>query len=199
TLCKRGPGGFKLLPEGEAVYKAAKELFGAIDGFKAEISEISEEISGELVIAVEDEIVMNPACRLPEALRQFTAEVGRRVRFRVENMVGYLALSHVADGSAHLGISVSDVRARDVYSQRLFDETLHLYCARGHPLFDRPDDQITQEEIAEQPYSSRGHLELKDFSLLTHGFLMGDVGLGAQAQLALILSGRDFGYLPDHI
>src|SRR5438034_1710130 len=51
TLCKRGPGGFKLLPEGEAVYKAAKELFGAIDGFKAEISEISEEISGELVIA----------------------------------------------------------------------------------------------------------------------------------------------------
>ena len=199
TLCKRGPGGFKLLPEGEEVYKAAKTLFAAIDAFRDEIGEISEQASGELVVAIEDEVVSNPVCRVPEALGRFTAEVGRRVRFRVENMVGYQALSHVADGSAHVGISVSDARARDLCSQRLFDEHLHLYCAVGHPLFDVPDEQITPEQIAQQPYSSRGHLELKDLSLLTHGFRPGDVGLGAQAQLVLVLSGRDTGYLPDHL
>ncbi len=199
TLCKRGPGGFKLLPEGEEVYKAAKQLFGAIDTFRADVSEIGEEISGELIIAVEDEIICNPACRLPEALEKFTAEVGRRVRFRIENMVGYQALSHVADGSAHLGISVSDARARDVHAQRLFYETVELYCAKGHALFAVPDQEITPEQIADQPYSSRGHLELKDLALLTHGFRLGDVGLGAQAQLGLVLSGRDVGYLPDHL
>jgi len=199
TLCKRGPGGFKLMPEGGEVYKAAQQLFSAIDSFRADIGGIGEEVSGELIIAVEDEIISNPACRLPEALKKFTVEVGRRVRFRVESMVGYRALSHVADGSAQLGISVSDARARDVYLQRLFDETVLLYCATSHPLFGLPDGQITEAQIAEQPYSSRGHLELKDLALLTHGFRVGDVGLGAQAQLALVLSGRDVGYLPEHL
>ena len=199
TLCKRGPGGFKLMPEGEEVYKAAKQLFAAVDAFRANVSEIGDEVSGELIVAVEDEVIANPSCRLAEALKKFTAEVGRRVRFRIEIMAGYQALSHVADGSAHIGLSVSDARARDVYSQRLFDETVELYCAQGHPLHDVPDEMITQEMIAEQPYSNRGHLELRDLALLTHGFRLGDVGMGAQAQLALILSGRDVGYLPDHL
>ena len=187
------------MPEGQEVYKAAQQLFSAIDGFRSHLGDIGDEVSGELIIAVEDEVISNPACRLPEALKKFTVEVGRRVRFRVESMVGYRALSHVADGSAQLGISVSDARARDVYLQRLFDETVLLYCATSHPLFGLPDGQITEAQIAEQPYSSRGHLELKDLALLTHGFRVGDVGLGAQAQLALVLSGRDVGYLPEHL
>jgi len=199
TLCKRGPGGFKLMPEGQEVYKAAQQLFSAIDGFRSHLGDIGDEVSGELIIGVEDEVISNPACRLPEALRQFTVEVGRRVRFRVEVMVGYQTLSHVADGSAQLGISASDARARDVCLQRLFDETVLLYCATGHPLFSLPDGQITEAQIAEQPYSSRGHLELKDLAGITHGFRLGDVGLGAQAQLALVLSGRDVGYLPAHL
>jgi DNA-binding transcriptional LysR family regulator len=198
-LCKRGPGGFKLMPDGQEVYNAAQQLFSAIESFRSDIGDIGDEVSGELIIAVEDEIISNPGCRLPEALHKFTNEVGRRVRFRVESMVGYQALSHVADGSAQLGISVSDSKARDVCLQRLFDETVVLYCAAGHSLFSLPDDQITEAQIAEQPYSSRGHLELKDLAQISKGFRLGDVGLGAQAQLALVLSGRDVGYLPDHL
>ena len=198
VLCKRGPGGFKLMPEGERVYKAAKQLFMAVDEFKADIGEIGDEMSGEVVIAIEDEIITNPACRLPEALQMFGERVGRRVRLRVESMVGYQAISHVADGSAHLGISVSDVRARDVAMQHLFDEVAELYCGRGHPLFDIPDHEITEAQLAAHPYSSRGHLELKDVSLFTREFRAGDIGLGAQGQLALILSGRNLGYVPAH-
>jgi DNA-binding transcriptional LysR family regulator len=198
VLCKRGPGGFKMLPEGERVYKAAKQLFLAVDEFKADIGEIGDEMSGEVVIAIEDEIITNPACRLPEALQMFGERVGRRVRLRVESMVGYQAISHVADGSAHLGISVSDVRARDVATQHLFDEVAELYCGQGHPLFDVPDHEITEAQLAAHPYSSRGHLESRDVSLFTREFRAGDVGLGAQAQLALILSGRNLGYVPVH-
>ncbi|WP_049809855.1 LysR family transcriptional regulator [Variovorax paradoxus] len=199
TLCKRGPGGFKLMPEGEEVYRAAKQLFSAVDTFKSDIAEIGEEMTGDLVVAVEDDVISNPACKLPAAIQKFTAEVGRKVRFRIENMVGYQAMSRVADGTAHVGISVSDVRARDVFSLRLFDETLHLYCAAGHPLFTKADADIDAQQIAEQPYSSRGHLELKDLAMTSPWGRNGDVGLGGQAQLALVLSGRDVGYLPDHI
>jgi DNA-binding transcriptional LysR family regulator len=198
VLCKRGPGGFKLMPEGERVYKAAKQLFGAVDAFKGDIGEIGDEMSGEVVVAIEDEVVSNPNCRLPQALQIFGERVGRRVRLRVETMVGYQSIGRVADGSAHLGISVSDVRARDVSAQHIFDEVAELYCGKGHPLFDLPDHDITETQLASHPYSSRGHLEFREVSLITREYRPGDVGLGAQAQLTLILSGRDLGYLPSH-
>lgn len=199
TLCKRGPGGFKLLPEGEEVYKAAKQLFEAVDVFRSGVGEIGDEVSGELIIALEDEVISNPACRVPEAFQRFTAEVGSKGRFRVENMAGYQALSHVADGSAHVGIGVSVARARDVNSHRLFEESVVLYCAESHPLYALPDSSISSDEISAQRYSSRGHLELKDLAHLAHQYQLGNVGLGAQAQLALVLSGRDVGLLPDHV
>jgi DNA-binding transcriptional LysR family regulator len=199
VLCKRGPGGFKMLPEGERVYKAAKQLFAAIDDFKLDIGEIGDEMSGELTVAVEDEIVTNPLCRLPEALRLFGERVGNRVRLRLEIMVGYQAISHVADGSAHLGISLSDARAREVHALTLFEEVVDLYCGVGHPLFEVPDHEITEAMLAGFPYSSRGHLESKNLSLVTREYRRGDIGLGSQAQLTLVLSGRDLGYVPQHL
>ncbi|MDI5929670.1 LysR family transcriptional regulator [Rhizobium leguminosarum] len=199
VLCKRGPGGFKLLPEGERVYKAAKQLFSALDDFKEGIAELGDELAGELVIAVEDEMITNPACRLPEALHMFGERVGRRARVRVELMVGYQAISNVADGSANLGLTVSDTYSRDVSAQHIFDEIGELCCGKGHPLFDVPDDQITEAQLAEFPYSSRGHLERKDVAAVTRDYRVGDVGLGGQAQLALALSGRNLGYIPLHV
>lgn len=199
VLCKRGPGGFKLLPEGERVYAAAKQLFASIDSFKLDIGEIGDELSGEVSVVVEDEVITNPECRLPEALQLFSQRTGDRVRLRVESMVGYQAISHVADGSAHLAISLSDTRARDLASYHLFDETLDLFCGIGHSLFDRPDHQISEAMLATFPYSSRGHLEAKTLSIVTREFCRGDVGHGSQAQLTLVLSGRDLGYLPQHL
>jgi LysR family transcriptional regulator, transcriptional activator for bauABCD operon len=199
VLCKRGPGGFKLLPEGERVYKAAKQLFMAIDAFKEDIGVIGDELAGEVIIAVEDEIITNPACRLPEALQMFGERVGRRVQVRLEIMVGYQTISRVADGSVSLGITVSDAHTRDVSTQRLFDEVADLFCGKGHPLYDVLDHEITESQLSEYPYSSRGHLERKDVSLITRDYRVGDVGLGAQAQLALVLSGRDLGYVSQHL
>jgi DNA-binding transcriptional LysR family regulator len=181
------------------VFKAAKELFASIDHFKLDIGEIGDEMSGEVTIAVEDEIVTNPACRLPEALRLFGQRAGERVRLRVENMVGYQAIGQVADGTAQLGLSLSDARARDLCAHTLFEETVDLYCGIGHPLFGMPDWEITEATLATFPYSSRGHLESKNLALVTREYRRGDVGLGSQAQLALVLSGRDLGYVPRHL
>jgi DNA-binding transcriptional LysR family regulator len=199
TLCKRGPGGFKLLPEGERVYKASKQLFTAIDMFKEDIGDIGDEMAGEVVIAIEDEIINNPACKLPDALTAFSDRVGRRVQIRIEVMVGYQAISRVADGSVSLALTTSDTYTRDVSIQRLFDEISELVCGRGHPLFDVPDHEIVESQLTEYPYSSRGHLERKDMLLVTRDYRPGDVGLGGQAQLALVLSGRNLGYVGQHV
>lgn len=199
TLCKRGPGGFKLFPEGERVYKAAKELFAGIDNFKLEIGEIGGETCGELMLALEDEVATNPSCRLPEALCLFGKRAGNRVRLRVESMVGYRAISLVAGGSAHVAISLWDARVRDLHAQPLFEEVVDLYCGVGHPMFDVPDHEITEAMLAASPYSNRGHLESKNGSRMTRSYQRWDVGLGSQAHLALVLSGRDIGHLPQHL
>lgn len=199
VLCKRGPGGFKLLPEGERVYQAAKELFAAIDDFKLNVGEIGDEMSGELRIAVEDGIIAHPSCRLPQAFRTFGSRAGKGVRLRVETMAGYQAISQVADGTAHVAISVSSVRARDLWTQALFDEVVDLYCGASHPLFRVPEHEITPAMLASFPYASRGHLESKSLSMITSGFRRGDVGLGSDAHLLLVLTGRNLGFVPRHL
>ncbi|MET3792516.1 LysR family transcriptional regulator [Aquamicrobium terrae] len=198
-LCERGPGGFKVLPEGREVYRAAKRLFGAIEDFKGDLSHIAGGMAGELVIALEDDILTNPACELAEAMRDFNEMPGRKqVRFRVELMAGYQAITHVAEGKAHIAITVSRVRVPRLLRLPLFLERRHLYCAKSHPIFYQSDETTTDEEIAHFSYANRGHFEPDGFGV--EGLSRtGDIGLGAQSHLVLVLSGRNIGVIPDHV
>lgn len=198
-LCERGPGGFKVLPEGIEVYRAAKRLFGAVEDFKGDLSHIAGGMAGELVIALEDDILSNPACEVADAMRDFNEAPGRkRVRFRIEQMAGYQAITHLAEGKAHIALTVSRVRVPRLLRLSLFLERRHLYCARWHPMFHQSDELTTDDEIAHFSYANRGHLEPDAFGV--EGLSRtGDIGLGAQPHLALVLSGRNIGFIPDHV
>ncbi|MFK0166975.1 LysR family transcriptional regulator [Rhizobium sp. NPDC090279] len=200
-LCERGPGGFRVLPEGEQVYKSAKRLFAAVEDFKTDLADVGEGLAGDLVIALEDEIMSNPKCNLPDAIGDFLKLHGRKVRLKIEIMAGYQVLSRVAEGSAQIGISVAvdKTETRGLQSLPLFTETLRLCCAKGHPLFLEKTPQFDADEMAGFEYSNRGHLEPENFLGPMASQQEGDIGLGAQAQLALVLSGRDIGFIPVHI
>lgn len=197
-LCNRGPGGFKLLKEGEEVYHAARRLFEAVDNFKSEVQIIDQGLSGELLLLIQDEIINNPSCRVQQAIEDFTAEAGRRVRLNVEVVQGFHLVGHVAEGRAHLGIGLQHVKVKKLLFEPLFQEKMSLYCASNHPLFDLPDEALTDDRIEQYPYSSRGHLVPKDFSTLEQATNGADIAHGAQAHALLVLSGRDLGLLPDH-
>lgn len=198
-LCERGPGGFKVLPAGNEVYRAAKRLFGAVEEFKDDLSDIVEGMSGELVLALEDDILTNPASRIADAIHDFHEVTHRkRIQIRIELMAGYQAITRVAEGKAHLGLTVTRVRVPRLLRLPLFLERRYLYCARWHPMFDQDDEAVTEEEIAQYSYANRGHFEPEDFG--AEGLSRtGDIGLGAQAHLALVLSGRNIGLIPEHV
>lgn len=199
-LCERGPGGFRVLPEGQQVYKSAKRLFAAVEEFKTDLSEVGEGLAGDLSLAIEDDVMTNPDCRIPAAIGTFLRDHGR-LRLKLEVMAGFQVLSRVADGSAHVGITVAvdRTKARGLESFVLFGETIRLCCGKGHELFSVPTPKIEAEQILQFQYSSRGHLEPDNFlGALATGY-EGDIGLGAQAQLALVLSGRNIGYIPEHV
>ncbi|TIP30741.1 MAG: LysR family transcriptional regulator [Mesorhizobium sp.] len=200
-LCERGPGGFRILPEGKEVYAAAKRLFSAVEDFKSDLMAAGGGLAGELSLALEDDVLTNPASKIPNALRQYVKTYGNRVRLKIEVMVGFHVLSKVADGAAQVGITVAvdKTRLRGIQSTPLFKETLHLCCAQGHPLFSEKNATIRRENIGDYHYSSRGHLEPENFAGTLKFDNAEDVGLGAQAHLALVLSGRDIGYIPSHV
>lgn len=197
TLCQRGPKGFQLYEDGKKVYAAAREMFFAIDSFKDQITSINRGTVGQITIAIQDAIASNPSSRLSEALRMFE-QAYPRVRVKVEMMLGFQVMGRVADNVVPLGICLLRNNLPQVTSTTIFGESAHLYCSDKHSLFSEDTNNITEEQVREYRYCSRAHLEWAHPEWGGDA-LTNDVGFGAEAQLALILSGRAIGYMPDHI
>ncbi len=197
-LCQRGPKGFKLFKEGELVYAAAKELFQSIETFKQKASNVNEQAPYELSIGIQDAIVDNPQSRIPEAINRFS-QYYPNVRFRTETMIGFQLAGRVADGMLHVGVGLVYGQFQQLTFEHLFDEAGWMCCGVGHPLFDVPDGELTRETIESAAYCNRGHLEPYHPERAQQQSTCGDIGHGAQAQLTLILSGRNVGYVLDHM
>lgn len=197
-LCRRGPKGFKLFREGEVVYLAAKELFASVETFKQRASNLNQSTSYELYVGVQDGIVENPSARIHEAIKRFS-EYYPNVRFRMEVMLGFQMTGRVADGMMHVGIGLESEQFPQLSYEHLFDEIGYMCCSAAHPLFSVPNDVLTREDIESAVYCNRGHLEYYHPERTRHAVTCGDIGLGVQAQLALILSGRNIGYVLDHM
>lgn len=196
-LCQRGPRGFKLHREGEIVYKAACELFRSIETFKQRAADLNGGAGCELSVAIEDALIEHPKARISEAISRFT-EYYPAVTLRLETMYGLRLAGRIADGSIDVGICAQTERLKSLPVETLFEEEAELYCGRGHPLFAVPEAELTLDRIASAAYCHREHFEhLRGWS--EPHWPLGDIGHGAHAQLALIVSGRNVGYVPRHI
>ncbi len=196
-LCRRGPKGFKLFREGEVVYKAAKELFASVEAFKQKASNINQNAGYELSIGIQDGIVENPCARIHDAIHRFS-DYYPNVRFRMEVMLGFQLAGRVADGMLHVGIGLVNEHYAQLSYEHLFDEQGFMCCGHRHPLYAIPEEELTLADIESAAYCNRGHLEYYHPERTRRSDTCGDVGLGIQSQLALILSGRNIGYVLDH-
>lgn len=197
-LCQRGPKGFRLYPEGEIVYRAAKEVFASIDVFKLRSAELSDGAGYQLTVAVQDGIVENPQARIPEAIARFS-EYYPNVGLTIEASCGFRILGRVADGALDIGIALMNDQFQNLAFEQLFVERAYLCCGNKHPLFDIADADLTRDLIETYSYCHRGrveHIHPDPESGFPH---RGDIGHGSEAHLALILSGRNIGYLPDYV
>ena len=80
----------------------------------------------------------------------------------------------------------------------LLPETNLLYCAAGHPLFQREDAAITRDDLQRSGLLSRGYLEAFDadfFDAEAHRATVHHI----EAALLLIATGRFVGFLPEHV
>jgi DNA-binding transcriptional LysR family regulator len=192
-LCQRGRGGFHLTERGAEVYQAATRLVAGVEAFRAEIGAMRGKLVGNLSLGLVDSIISNPLARISDAVgvyckREHAVHVTMHIDAPQE------LERKVLDGRLDLGIGAFHRVLPSLKYQALFLEKQTLYCSRQHPLFERNQAKLSQDELLHFNYAGRGYMEGRRplrFKAVASSYSM-------EGLATLILSGAFIGYLPSH-
>ena len=195
-LCRRGRAGFQLTSKGGIVYENARLLLTSIDSYFAQINGLREQIVGEVVIGVVDNLITNKSNRLSVALSKvcgFSEQLRITLRIAPPDKVE----DDLIRGQVDMAVTPEFQPRRAISQTPLFSETERLYCGRQHPLYTQPDAAISAGLIAEQDYVRRGYVS----SLTAYSSVFSRPAIAVSYQMEglahFILSGRCVGFLPE--
>lgn len=196
TLCRRGRAGFSMTQEGVQIYEYAQRLIASIEEFRHQVNDMHHSLQGQLAIAMFDKTVTNPACHVAEAIADFLAQAPQ-VQIDIHVVPVNRIEKGVLDGRYQVGIIPTHRSSSSLKYLPLFEEQMHLYCGRGHPLFDQVKS-VAAEEIRSQPYAGLSFHSPNMESGRRHELNKCAVANDQEGIATLIRSGRFIGYLPDH-
>lgn len=196
TLCQRGRAGFKLTLEGQRVYEAASLIFQVHNTFIRDIGQLRKKLSGRIKAGVADSTVTNKDMLLSSAIG----------RFHDKHSDVYLSIQiqdpphlerSILDDSIQIGIAPFYHKVPGLLYQPFFDELHHLYCGRGHLLFDKAPHDLDAISLRQCKYVLRTHVP-SSIDLPTQRPVDSASVSDMEAMMHLILSGRFVGFLPVH-
>jgi DNA-binding transcriptional LysR family regulator len=132
-LCHRGPGGFALTHEGEAIAEVCENLFGTVSGISATLADNTEIVRGRIRIQMISNLVNS---RLDAALSSFHhsyTDVEVYIGVATWNIIKH----NVLRNDAELGISTTAERDPNLRYDPLFREIYRPYCGRAHPMYGK--------------------------------------------------------------
>ncbi len=196
-LCRRGRAGFSLTEEGVVVYEATVKLLGELEDFRNTINHLDIQLSGSLTVLFSDTISLDPRASMPAVIRKFsklaqevylTAEVARmteieRMVMQEEADIGFIPYHRELDGLEY---------------EHIYTDICYLYACKDNPLAQLNYDELTDEIINGFPvvYAGmktqeriNGHLANMNLKATAYNY---------ESRMALLLSSRFIGYLPEH-
>lgn len=197
TLCRRGRGGFALTAEGEQVRESAARMMAALEEFRHHVAQLHRELTGALHVAIFDKTATNSACRISAAFAAFDAaapDVLPEVHVAPINAIE----QGVMEGRFHLGVIPNHRPSASLHYEKLFEEQMYLYCARGHALFAADDAALTLSTIRACRYVGIGYHSPNMEATRRLGHQRHATAYDQEAVAHLVLSGRYVGYLPEH-
>lgn len=194
VLCQRGRSGFRLTEKGQQFLGYAIKLVNEYDALERNARAIKGDMGGSLNIAVLDATVLDSALSLPEVIREFN-ERYPAVHINLQIRTPYEQVRGILNNQLDLAIGSFPVNMNGVVEKKLYREQHWLYCSDTHPLYDKKG--LTVQQITQYGLVSRRYWSFSD--LRKHGFRHSTATVeNMEAQLALILSGKFIGFLPDH-
>lgn len=186
-LCERGPGGFRLTPEGVAALDLASSAMRALERIRPEVDAVHGVLSGSLVIGIGEHTMTHPQCKLPEALRI--------LRQRAPAVRPEIIVNAFADLNRALLDQRVDIAIRGKYSGDaefnylpLYTEIHRVYVS-GH-IANKKESHALPLVYRPHPYVER--------ALSSGLYSRGPEAGGLDAIGALVASGHYLGILPTH-
>jgi LysR family transcriptional regulator, transcriptional activator for bauABCD operon len=194
-LCRRGRGGFALTAEGEQILSLARDLFENLENFRENASRVAMRLTGELVVAMDDNFPFAKRAELVNTIKSFHTEhpeVFLTIRTTSPERVAQMIL----DGTADVGVSACAPDIAGTKSYPLFQEPMVLCCSHEHPLYSKSDSEITAETLRSYDcvdIVTRQHSRSRE--------VIDQLNVRARAatihaRLILILTGAYIGFLP---
>jgi LysR family transcriptional regulator, transcriptional activator for bauABCD operon len=194
-LCQRGRAGFSLTEKGQLIYEASQRLFASLETFRSEAGAVRNRLVGVLDVGIVDNLITNPMSRLPQAIMSFNLRAPE-VQIAIHVASPTDLERAVLDGRFDMGLGACGRHSPYLAYEDVFEERQVLYCARGHPLFERSGD-IGVADLGNQQFVRRAYAAPNKFpaglrlTTTAVGDLMESVAL-------FILAGRYIGFLPQH-
>ncbi|MFC6671945.1 LysR family transcriptional regulator [Marinobacterium aestuariivivens] len=195
-LCHRGRSGFSLTEKGEVVYRKCREMLNSISDFEADLGELRNTLTGTLRVGLVDNVITNRDLPISDAIHRFYSRKND-VSIRLLVLAPEDLERELLTGNIHLAIGLFQNRSNSVTYRHLCSERHGFYCGRRHPLFDRPESEISVELIRQYPISSRTYLQHADLQNIKKSRSVAFVS-NMEAQALLIQSGSFLGFLPTH-
>jgi DNA-binding transcriptional LysR family regulator len=196
-LCQRGRSGFALTSRGKQIYEASLALMKSLDDFRNQVSESQDVMTGELNVGIVDNIIWDKEARLSQVFGEFSA-MASEIDLTLFVLSPDEIEHRLIDGRLHVGIAPVMHELASLTFEYLFDEVNYLYCGKGHPLFDRPDSEITTADLVRSQYVKKGYAVNSKLQQANTAMGKRVVGYHVEAFALLILSGAYIGFLPEH-
>jgi DNA-binding transcriptional LysR family regulator len=195
-LCDRGRSGFSLTPDGMKVFKALLGLMQSLDEFQHEMAALHGNVSGELNVGMVDNLVWDTDFNLRGAFARFS-ELAQDVHLTVQVLSPDELEKRLVEGSIHVGICPIMHHVPSLNYDSFFRETSYLYCGIGHPLFNRPDEEIDDVVLSTCSYVRKAYTVASTFQEKNDQLRHHVSAFHVEAIAILVLSGALIGFLPE--
>ncbi len=194
-LCERGRGGFFLTEEGRQVHSAMLDLLGSIERFKGAVSDAQGDLTGQLAFGTVDAIVSNTSLNLKAALAEFS-RLAPAVQLHIDIVAPQFLSQSILNGRFQIVLMPEQKHLAQMRAIDVFPERQNLYCGKGHPLFDTPEEGLSDQVLARQAFAGRSYMPQAPICGID--FRWSATTAHMEGTLILLLSGAYIGFLPDH-
>lgn len=196
-LCDRGRSGFGLTQDGMKVFKALLRVMHTLDDFQHEMAALHGIVSGDLNVGLVDNLIWDIDFNLRGAFAKFS-ELAEEVNLTVQVLSPDELEKRLLEGAIHVGITPIMHQLPALEYRNIFHETSYLYCGKGHPLFNRPDEEIDDVVLSSCSYVRKAYTVDSAFQETNDRLRHHVSAFHVEAIAILVLSGAHIGFIPEH-